>query len=140
MNEGRYCVTGRIADHWANDRGYREHVEHRMKLDLGVKLVEEIPLDEPVMVRLRKEAGPDYIDRSTVIRYDFELRHCRSMDQIVYRPVYRDPEPEIRYVDRPAPYPVYIKVEPLPFWQRVTNHLKSLADEVQYDGGYGEPL
>jgi hypothetical protein len=139
MSEGRYCVTGRIADHWADDRGYREHVEHGMKVQLGTKLVEEIPLDEPIMVRLRKEVGPDYRDRSTVIRYDFELRHCHSMDQIVYRPVFREPEPEIRYVDRPMPYPVYVEVEPPSLWDRFTNHLKSLAAEVEYDGGYGEP-
>lgn len=144
----RYTVTNRIrADR--EDPGYRAHVEHNLKHELGMKLVEELPLDEPTMVRIRRDESepcrprskevPGYItDRAIEIRYEFELTPCRSMDQIVLRPVYRDPEPEIRYVDREVPFPVYVKLARPTFWQRVTDHVEYLCRGVQYDGGYGE--
>lgn len=137
----RYCIQNFIDERYGDDERYRAHVERSMKRDLAEKLVDELPLDEPTMVRMQRDEQPDYRTRSMAIRYAFELRACRSMDQIVMRPVYRDPEPEIRYVDRV----VYIeKPKPPPppprtGWQKFCDFLDYIAPEVKYDGGYGNP-
>jgi len=123
--------------HIDRDERYLAHVEQSMRRELASKLTEELPLDQPTMVRMRREDFESYETRSQVIRYELEVTACRTMDVTVQR--FIEPEPEIRYVEHKVLVPVYITAEKPSFWQRVVSHVQKLAAGPEYDGGYGEP-
>lgn len=112
-------------------------VDRRLRGQVAAGIVDALPLGQPTMLKLVREEAKDFCTMSTLIAYCIEIRECQTMDVRIY------PEPpDFDFVSPLMLDPRRLtKAKPQPtFWQRVTNHLKSLADEVQYDGGYGEPL
>lgn len=110
-------------------------VDRRLKNQVAAGIVDALPLGQPTMLNLVREEAKDFRTMSTLIVYCIELRACRSMDVMIYpEPLEFDFASPLMLDPRRIP-----KVKPQPtFWQRITNHLKSLAAEVQYDGGYGD--
>jgi len=134
------------------DRRYVDRAKEHMRQQIGHKLSQHIKIDTPTLVQIEAHEVENWPMRSIEVGYLIEFVECR---QHRMRPLEMDGFMVLmpRTVERPRPIfvdrPVIQRVEvekivevdrPQPtFWQRVSNHLKSLAAEVQYDGGYGEP-
>lgn len=132
----RYQTSRRVyPDQWDDSPEYRSYIERSLKTELGEAIVEQIPLEQPTMVRIRRDeieplrfpgAPLHLIDRE--ICYECELTPCRTMDVTLQR---LDPSELLRVPPKlPAPKTP---------WQKFTDFLNAIAPEVKYDGGYGTP-
>lgn len=135
-----------------SDDRYLDHSRRLQMEELGRVLVRNIKIGAPTMVQIESHEVENYDCRCLELGYLVEIVQCREhrmrpmeMDGFTVLMPRQIERPRPIFIDRPVRVVEHVDkiVEvdrPQPtFWQRITNHLSSLAAEVQYDGGYGEP-
>ena len=113
---------------YEESESYRHHAHRNVKCELAEKIVELLDDGEYHTLKMEQELREQYAP------YPGYGILTTWLDCLAVR----QERVTMAYMSEPFTLSSYAYPDKTPWWKRAWRHLKSLADEVEYDGGYGD--